>query len=76
MPAVYFLLAEPSKFEDSRESRCQIQMIIKGNNEDEWSVYDHNGQLNSGYLRPLFLYAEYIDREENEWAVEKISQMV
>lgn len=73
------VLGDPvSKSEDSREARNQIRMIIGGNNIDrvEWNTYDHNGRLNSGYLRPLFLYAiECMDRDENEWAVEKISQI-
>jgi hypothetical protein len=74
------VLGDPvSKSEDSREARWQIRMIIEGNHEedgDDWNAYDHNGTLNSGYLRPLFLYAiECMDHDENAWAVEKISQI-
>ncbi|RAO70359.1 uncharacterized protein BHQ10_006371 [Talaromyces amestolkiae] len=73
------VLGDPvSKSEDSREARHQIRMIIEGNDIDgvDWNTYDHNGRLNSGFLRPLFLYAiECMDRDENEWAVEKISQI-
>ncbi|KUL84248.1 hypothetical protein ZTR_06902 [Talaromyces verruculosus] len=76
------VLGDPvSKCEDSREARHQIRMIIEGNDAeeddaDDWNAYHHKGRLNSGYLRPLFLYAiECMDRDENEWAVEKIGEI-
>jgi hypothetical protein len=74
------VLGDPvSRSEDSRKARHQIRMIIEGDDgedEDDWNAYDHNGRLNPGYLRPLFLYAiECMDRGENEWAVDKISQI-
>lgn len=50
--------------------------MIDGDNGRECKCNDNNGRLNPGYLGPLFLYAiECMDREENERAVGKISQI-
>jgi hypothetical protein len=65
------LLGDPvSQFTDSREALRSIRDIVDG--ECESTSMD----LNPGYLRALFLYAiECMDKEENQWAVQRISQI-
>jgi hypothetical protein len=56
---------------DSKEAMHRIREVIEG----DWNAYD-GGKLNSGYLRPLFLCSiECMDRDENQWAVEKLEQI-
>lgn len=69
------LLGDPvSKWTDSREAIRAIREIV----DDECTRGDTvqiNG-INPGYLRPLFLYAiECMDREQNQWAVDRIAQI-
>jgi hypothetical protein len=66
------LLGDPvSKSTEARQAMDRIQEIIDG----DWNVYDED-KLNSGYLRPLFLYAiECMDHHQNHWAVEKLRQI-
>lgn len=65
------LLGDPvSQFTDSREALRAIRDIVDGECEST------STDLNPGYLRALFLYAiECMDKEENQWAVQKISQI-
>jgi hypothetical protein len=66
------VLGDPvSESTDSKQAMCRIREIVDG----DWNVYD-GGKLNSGYLRPLFLYAiECMDRDENQWAVDRLRQI-
>ncbi|KAK0387057.1 hypothetical protein NLU13_5370 [Sarocladium strictum] len=65
------LLGDPvSKFTDSREALREIRDIVDEECDSEGT------ELNPGYLRALFLYAiECMDREQNRWAVQRISQI-
>lgn len=52
----------------SKQAMEAIKEIVDG----DWNCY-HDGRLNSGFLRPLFLYAiECMDRDETQWAVERM----
>ncbi|RFU23744.1 hypothetical protein B7463_g12594, partial [Scytalidium lignicola] len=66
------ILGDPvSESTDSRQAMRRIREIVDG----DYNTYD-GGKLNSGYLRPLFLYAiECMDRDENHWAVERLEQI-
>jgi hypothetical protein len=66
------LLGDPvSESIDSKHAMRRIREIVDG----DWNAYNQ-GKLNSGYLRPLFLYAiECMDRDENQWAVERLEQI-
>lgn len=66
------VLGDPvSELTDSKEAMRRIREIIDG----DWNAYD-GGKLNSGYLRPLFLYAiECMDHDENQWAVERLERI-
>ncbi len=66
------VLGDPvSESTDSKEAMRRIREAIDGG----WNAYEE-GKLNSGYLRPLFLYAiECMDSEENQWAVERLGQI-
>ncbi|EME82915.1 uncharacterized protein MYCFIDRAFT_203450 [Pseudocercospora fijiensis CIRAD86] len=63
------VLGDPiSKSTGSRRAMQEIRSIVDG----DWNCY-HEGKLNPGYLRPLFLYAiECMDRDDNRWAVERM----
>ena len=69
------VLGDPvSRWTDSRPSMHAIRDIVDG----DWAQYLEEDQekLNPGYLRPLFMYAiECMDREQSQWAVEKIAQI-
>ena len=61
-----------SEWRNSKQAMQRVHEVLDG----DWNVYDDAGKLNAGYLRPLFLYAiECMDRDENQWAVEKIQQI-
>jgi hypothetical protein len=56
---------------DSEDAVSRIREIVDG----DWNAFA-GGRLNSGYLRPLFLFAiECMDYDENQWAVESIKQI-
>lgn len=56
---------------DSKHAMRRIPEIV----DSDWNAYNR-GKLNSGYLCPLFLYAiECMDRDENQWAVERLEQI-
>ncbi|EXJ80696.1 hypothetical protein A1O3_06980 [Capronia epimyces CBS 606.96] len=63
------VLGDPvSKSTETKQAMRQIRGFVDG----DWNAYD-GSKLNSGYLRPLFLYAiECMDPEENRWAVERL----
>ncbi|RMJ17621.1 hypothetical protein CDV36_002709 [Fusarium kuroshium] len=69
------VLGDPvTKWTDSRKAIHQIRQIV----DDECTASDATKTegLNPGYLRPLFLYAiECMDKEENQWAVDRIAQI-
>lgn len=69
------VLGDPlTKWTGSREAIRSIQQIV----DDDWEEsYMTDGKgLNPGYLRALFLCAiECMDRDQNQWAVERISDI-
>ena len=66
------VLGDPvSESTDSRQAMRRIRETIDG----DWNAYN-GGKLNSGYVRPLFLYAiECMDLDENQWAVERLEEI-
>ncbi|KAH8819019.1 hypothetical protein F5884DRAFT_759217 [Xylogone sp. PMI_703] len=66
------VLGDPvSESADSKEAMRRIREIVDG----DYNVYE-GGKLNPGYLRPLFQYSiECMDREENQWAVERLQRI-
>ncbi|KAF5007408.1 hypothetical protein FDECE_6256 [Fusarium decemcellulare] len=69
------VLGDPvSQWTDSREAMQAIRRIV--DDECAGSETMESEGLNPGYLRPLFLCAiECMDREENHWAAERITQI-
>jgi hypothetical protein len=66
------VLGDPlTKWTGSREAIQSIKQIV----DHEWEE-NHGKGLNPGYVRALFLCAiECMDREQNQWAVERISDI-
>jgi len=56
---------------EAKQAMCRIRDIVEG----DWNT-SSGSNLNSGYLRPLFLYAiESIHRDDTQWAVERLKQI-
>ncbi|KAH6607796.1 sterol uptake control 2 [Trichoderma cornu-damae] len=66
------VLGDPvSESAEARRSMRRLREIVDG----DWNAQE-GGALNTGYLRPLFLYAiECMDRDENQWAVERLGKI-
>ena len=56
---------------DAKQAMRRIRDIIEGG----WNA-SNRSKLNSGYLRPLFLYAiESVDKDDTQWAVERLNDI-
>ncbi|KAL7935674.1 hypothetical protein V8C35DRAFT_259588 [Trichoderma chlorosporum] len=68
-------LGDPvSKSLASREALSKIREVVESDLNDDCN--DIEREIDPGYLRPLFLYAiENTDKEQTQWAVEKIAQI-
>ncbi|KND86236.1 Sterol uptake control protein 2 [Tolypocladium ophioglossoides CBS 100239] len=66
------VLGDPqSSSTESKQATRRIRDIV-----DSGCSASSGGKISSGYLRPLFLYAiESMDREEAEWAVERLERI-
>ncbi|KAF5578431.1 transcriptional regulatory moc3 [Fusarium pseudocircinatum] len=69
------VLGDPlTKWTGPREAIQTIKEIV----DDDWEENDvaHGKELNSGYLRALFLCAiECMDREQSQWAIRRIREI-
>lgn len=64
----------PLASSEAKSSMGEIRKLVEA--ADEWNMYNDEGHLNSGYLRPLFLYAiESIRKEDTVWAVQKLREI-
>ena len=67
------VLGDPvTQWTDSRPSLDAIRDLIDG----DWAAHGDDGKLESGFLRPLFLYAiESFDEEKTQWACRCLSEI-
>ena len=61
----------PLASHEAKQAMRRIRGIIEG----DWNAYA-SGKLNTGYLRPLFLYAiESIAPDDTKWALERLREI-
>lgn len=66
----------PLASEEAKHAMGQIRDIVDDRNWNGYSDEDGKGKLNSGYLRPLFLYAiESRHTADVQWAVDRMKQI-
>ncbi|OAL17353.1 hypothetical protein AYO22_11720 [Fonsecaea multimorphosa] len=64
----------PLASSEAKSAMAEIRKMVEA--ADEWNLYNDQGHLSAGYLRPLFLYAiESIRKEDTLWAVQKLREI-